>query len=144
MVSKFLALSSLLNEDVWVNESRSQVVHIAATYCHPAILGELLKYGGDLNIRCPTCPFALMAAVKAQRLGTIKILVKGNAKVSEPDAFGRTPLSRAKDGHLELATKKLSELCAEENITLENVCSSPESTVKTQTPATSRSSMEGI
>ncbi|KAH8790716.1 ankyrin repeat-containing domain protein [Hyaloscypha finlandica] len=118
LVSRFLDLGSLPNEDVFVNNGCSKVVHVASTHQQPAILEELLKYGANLNARCPSCPSALMAAVKLQRLETMELLIKAGAKISEPDDFGRTPLSRAKDGHFELAANMLSELDAKEHIPL--------------------------
>ncbi|PMD58680.1 ankyrin [Hyaloscypha bicolor E] len=118
LVSRFLDLGSLLNEDVFVNNGCSKVVHVASTHQQPAILEELLKYGANLNARCPSCPSALMAAVKLQRLETMELLIKAGANISEPDYFGRTPLSRAKDGHFELAANMLSDLHAEEHIPL--------------------------
>jgi ankyrin repeat protein len=118
LVSRFLDLGSLPNEDVFVNNGCTKVVHVASTYQQPAILEELLKYGANLNARCPSCPSALMAAVKLQRLETMEILIRAGANISEPDYFGRTPLSRAKDGHFELAANMLSEFDAEERIPL--------------------------
>lgn len=117
-VSRFLDLGSLPNEDVFVNNGCPKVVHVASTHQQPAILKELLKYGANLNTRCPSCPSALMAAVKLQRLETMELLIKAGANISEPDYFGRTPLSRAKDGHFELATNMLSKLDAKEHIPL--------------------------
>jgi ankyrin repeat protein len=118
LVSRFLDLGSLPNEDAFVNNGCSKVVHVASTHQQPAILEELLKYGANLNARCPSCPSALMAAVKSQRLETMELLIKAGANISEPDYFGRTPLSRAKDGHFELAANMLSELDAKEHIPL--------------------------
>jgi hypothetical protein len=118
LVSRFLDLGSLPNEDVFVNNGCSKVVHVASTHKKPANLEELLKYGANLNARCPSCPSALMAAVKLQRLETMELLIKAGANISEPDYFGRTPLSRAKDGHFELAANMLSELDAKEHIPL--------------------------
>jgi ankyrin repeat protein len=118
LVSRFLDLGSLPNEEVFVDNGCSKVVHVASTHQQPAILEELLKYGANLNARCLSCPSSLMAAVKLQRLETMEILIKAGANISEPDYFGRTPLSRAKDGHFELATNMLSELDAMEHIPL--------------------------
>jgi len=117
LVSRFLDLGSLPNEDVFV-DGCSKVVHVASTHQQPAILKELLRYGANLNARCPSCPSALMAAVKLQRLETMDLLIKAGANISEPDYFGRTPLSRAKDGHFELAANMLSELDAKEHVPL--------------------------
>ncbi|KAK5045237.1 hypothetical protein LTR84_009343 [Exophiala bonariae] len=97
LVCKLLELGARPNEDITTGDSCSNIVHIASRYQHPTILQKLLQHGADANTHCYSCPSALRSAIKAQRIGTIDILVSHRADVSEPDAYGRVPMSRARD-----------------------------------------------
>jgi ankyrin repeat protein len=131
VVTRLLELGALPNENSCSIEECSHVVHAAAAHRDPTILKDLLKYGANPTANCYICPSALMTAVRAQNLDTISILIKAGANVNAPDLFSRTPLARAKDGCLELATKTLLEYQAEESIPLEKVRSCLEDAVKT-------------
>jgi ankyrin repeat protein len=129
-VAKLLELGAVPNEDTWSGKKCRNIVHIAATYHNPGMLKELLKYGADPAASCYTCPSSLMAAVKSQNLDAISILIREGANINEPDLFGRTPLSRAKDGCLELSIEQLLKLQAEESIPLEGLRFRLEKTVE--------------
>ena len=117
LVSRLLKLGASPNEDVWTNDDYcSKVIHIASTYKDLAILDELVKHGADVNSSCPRCKSTLMAAIRAQQVEAMEILFRHGANVSDPDMFGRMPLSRARDNHLELAIDKLLEFGAEEHL----------------------------
>jgi ankyrin repeat protein len=129
-VTRLLALGALPNRDTCCNGKCSVILPRAATNNDPYILEELLKHGADLTASCYTCSSALMAAVRTQSLDAILILVRKGANVNEPDLFGCTPLSRAKDSCLELAIARLLELQAEESISSEGLRSRLEKTVE--------------
>jgi ankyrin repeat protein len=129
-VSRLLVQGALPNVDTCAGGKCSNVVHLAASNHDPGMLEELLKYGANPTTSCYTCPSALMAAVKSQSLDEILMLVRKGADINEPDLFGRTPFSRAKDSCLEDATKTLLELQAEDAIPLERLCSRLEKSVE--------------
>jgi ankyrin repeat protein len=110
LLKRLLCVGAETDSEIRLHETCGKIIHHAASENEPELLEVLIDHGADITAQCELCPNTLMAAVNAENVQGIQLLVDRGLDVNQGDWYGCTPLFRASNSFLDASAKTLLEL----------------------------------